>query len=171
MEKLIFDWRGHIEPPRLVDLSMAELEENFVSNLTESTTRQPIFDAFKKYNADLIEMVGTPLFQWIDGSFVTKKLNPNDIDFVTFWDYKIYEPNRDLLETRFVKDKSKITAFHASYQNLDAFAVPVYPESHKRFNSYKFDYGYWFELFYKTRENRIGKAFKKGFIQLNYQYK
>jgi len=53
--------------------------------------RDKIFREYNRYLEDLSEIIGQCVFtQWVDGSFTTKKTNPNDIDIVTFLPDEIY---------------------------------------------------------------------------------
>ena len=62
----------------------------------------------------------TPQFeQWINGSFVTTKENPNDIDFVTFIDSTIFKQNEAKLE--------EFWSFALEDEGLDAYIVKIYP--------------------------------------------
>lgn len=60
-------------------------EEHFVQGFPRSTTRKEICDGLFRLRADSMA-VGLSAIQWIDGSFVESKENPNDVDAVTFVD-------------------------------------------------------------------------------------
>jgi hypothetical protein len=103
---------------------------------------------------------------WIDGSFVeTKKHRPNDIDFVSFIYYKLYENLLQLIVTRFEKDGAK--KFYGKL--LDAYVVPVYPDNHSQIFITKEEELYWLHLFNKTRYNKEGKRYMKGFIKIIFE--
>ena len=108
-------------------------------------------------------MVGTPLFQWIDGSFVTKKLNPNDIDVVSFFDYVDFFNKKELIESRLKK-----WGVQDFYPKVDAYAAIFFPQDHESHAFYRSDYAYWFNLFNRTSKNRAGQVYSKGFIQLKF---
>lgn len=57
-----------------------------------SVRRKELFDAFIKYNEDFKKNCNLEvLHQWVNGSYVTKKAKPGDIDLVTFLDYRIIQ--------------------------------------------------------------------------------
>ena len=53
--------------------------------------RRRLFDEYLNYIIFLKQFELGNFFQWIDGSFVSTKSKPNDIDIVTFIDFKIHE--------------------------------------------------------------------------------
>ena len=67
----------------IYELSLSEVEDEFVKG--KSQRRQDIFDYYKTHINE-IKNTGCLLNHWIDGSFVTLKENPNDIDTLTEFD-------------------------------------------------------------------------------------
>lgn len=61
----------------------------FVDCVPASETRQTICDGFFRLRAEAVEH-GICATQWVDGSFVESKLNPGDVDVVTFIDYDTF---------------------------------------------------------------------------------
>lgn len=59
------------------------MENHFLSAFPSSNTRGKLIYGFKQYLAAL-KNIGVKLEIWIDGSFVTEKDDPNDIDLVIF---------------------------------------------------------------------------------------
>ena len=70
-------------PQRIYELTLDEVENGFVQE--NSQRRQEIFEHYKIHLKD-IEETGCCLNHWIDGSFVTLKENPGDIDTLTEFD-------------------------------------------------------------------------------------
>ncbi|MGB3778758.1 MAG: hypothetical protein WA960_10405 [Tunicatimonas sp.] len=56
---------------------------------------------------DLSEQVSQQFTQWVDGSFVTAREHPNDIDFVTFIDYQLFETKEKLIHENFRLEGAK----------------------------------------------------------------
>ena len=69
--------------PGIYDLSLDEIEHEFVVGKSQRRC-----DIFENYKCHLKEIKNTNccLNHWIDGSFVTLKENPNDIDTFTEFD-------------------------------------------------------------------------------------
>jgi hypothetical protein len=103
-------------------------------------------------------------YQWIDGSYVTRKTAPKDIDIISFVDFEVYEKvvtSSEKLKNEVVRDKF----------NLDTYFVAIYPESHPKYFSFQADSAYWYDWFSKTnpKHDRRGKKYPKSFIQINHK--
>lgn len=68
---------------KVYELSLQDVEEEFVKG--KSQRRQDIFDNYLEHISE-IKDADCCLNHWIDGSFVTLKENPNDIDTFTEFD-------------------------------------------------------------------------------------
>lgn len=102
--------------------------------------------------ADLSALSPGAFYQWINGSFVTRKARPKDIDVVSFINHEVYAG----IEPQFRELRLK-------YSGVDAYFVRVYPEGHSRRFITQFDQIEWRHLFSTDRRRR-----KKGFIQINF---
>jgi len=161
--ELNFDIRGNLKPYNIIEVSLDTFKQTFVTAFDEDSTRQQLFANYEKYMNGLVNHLSKEFYQWIDGSYISTKEKPKDIDFVTILDYKDYEANKVLLEKEFasfpVRKKYKV----------DAYLVANYPENHKKHIFTQSDLLYWRNLFGKTRVNRAKKQFEKGIIQINYK--
>ena len=100
-----------------------------------------------------LQMIGIKDFtQWIDGSFVTQKTTPNDIDIVTFVPDNFYNLYQE-----------KLIALKETYQGLDCYYVKNYPENHPNRVISDFDRIQWLFFFRTDRKKQ-----NKGFIELNF---
>lgn len=90
---LTLDPLGYLTPYDAITADLQTLERFFVEGFLTSATRRQLFDAYRQYTELLRDTLptGAALTQWIDGSFVTGKRNPNDIDLITFVDFALYE--------------------------------------------------------------------------------
>jgi hypothetical protein len=64
-------------------MKIDELDNHFLSNFSGSATRQDLLKGLSKF-IDRLKKFGLDFEVWLDGSFVTEKLDPNDIDLVVF---------------------------------------------------------------------------------------
>lgn len=96
----------------------------------------------------------------IDGSFVTKKINPRDIDFLVIVDYEIYRLKTSIVKSQFIKNAE------LKKYKLDPYLLVAYPEKHELYTQFKLDLAYWRDWFTKTRLSRKRKRYSKGFIEL-----
>ncbi|MBK9018276.1 MAG: hypothetical protein IPM82_31860, partial [Saprospiraceae bacterium] len=94
--------------------------------------------------------------------FVTKKLNPRDIDIVTFIPFEVYEKRRKEIEAKFIMGGA------IKHYGVDAYAIRTYPGKHELHFVTVHDTAEWRETFSKTKFNRTQKRYPKGFIELNF---
>ena len=161
MRSIRFDARGYLQPEGLIELTVEEFEDLFVSQFEDFRTRRSIFDNFKRYNQDLKEVIGIEFIQWIDGSFVSNKEHPNDLDFITFIEWQNYSQYEKEIDNRFSK-----WSVGRYYENLDAYTISEYPEGHRFYQTFLADRAYWYEWFSNSQYNRAKKRFSKGFVQI-----
>src|SRR3954452_15377682 len=81
-------------PPGRHTASVAEVKAAFVDPFGGSASRMAIFTGWRMHRESLQNVV-PGMYQWIDGSFVTSKLDPGDIDVVTFIDGVQYDAMPD----------------------------------------------------------------------------
>jgi hypothetical protein len=151
-----FDKNGNLYPYKVIEADLGMFEQMFVSDFPLSISRKRIFENYLIYLENLKEFVASPFCQWIDGSFITNKRDPRDIDFVTFLDFEIYRKNE--------KEVSKLLNLRYDKANAtDGYFVEVFPDSHKSFNNFQMDKIEWLHTFGTSRTNQ-----NKGIIQLNF---
>lgn len=159
---LIFNEFGFLTPQDAIQVGLESFEEIFVNEFPNSSTRSPIFEKYLSY-IDAFKQEILPGFrQWVNGSFVTKKLNPKDIDIVTFIPFDVYEKRRKDIEAKFIMKGA------SRHYGVDAYAIKTYPETHGLHFVTLHDTAEWFQTFSKTKMNRSQKRYPKGFIELNY---
>ena len=158
-----FDDLGYLSPYSVIETDLETFEKIFISNFEYSDTRKKLFQNYLSYIHDFKNQISENFYQWIDGSFVTSKLNPNDIDIVTFLDAGVYENNFiKLIDFQGVNLKIK--------QKLDCYFVKEYPVEHKNYEIIThYDSLEWFHLFSKSRVQKNGKRYSKGIIQINFK--
>lgn len=159
-----FDAYGHLQPYQVMESDIEAVYKDFVTVFTTSKTRQQLFENYVAYNKALKAALGnTDYEQWLDGSFVTTKINPNDMDIVTFIPLAVYEKYADSL-LPYENQNAKRT------YNVDPYFVIQYPEAHKRYSWYVGDRNTWLDSFGYTKPLKSaqlnGKRQPKGIIQL-----
>ena len=159
---LSFNERGYLSDIGKIEMEETIFFDTFVKSMESSKTRAEIYTTFKRYNNDLSQLLKCPFVQWVDGSFVTQKNNPRDIDVVTFIPYEVYQRLQDEIDHQF--SKFSVGYF---YDKIDAYTVWEYPEKHASYRIFQSDWAYWYDCFSKTKPNHQQKRFSKSFIQLN----
>ncbi|RYD83002.1 MAG: hypothetical protein EOP53_02100 [Sphingobacteriales bacterium] len=156
---LVFTARGHLIPNLNIRASVDEIKLNFVDTFATGK-RQELFEKYKEYSEELKKVVAQDeLLQWIDGSFVTKDNSPGDIDMVTFLPFEVVEKQEKALEN--FKYPLSLNNF-----GVDAYIVKTYPNNHPKYALYISDRAYWMEQFDKTKRNRAGNRYPKGFLEV-----
>ena len=119
--ELNFDIRGNLKPYEIIEISMETFQKTFVNAFDEESIRQELFENYNRYMKDFSEIITRDFFQWIDGSYVSNKRKPKDIDLITILDYRDYEENKVLLEKEFgsIGRRKKY--------KVDAYVVANYP--------------------------------------------
>ena len=97
--------------------------------------------------------------QWINGSFISTKINPRDIDLVNLIDYK-------LVSTYETELKRFTTSLGKEEYGVDGYIVKVYPEEHKEYTRMESTLIYWQNWFSTSRRNRSKKAFSKRICRI-----
>jgi hypothetical protein len=153
---LQFDNMGLLMPPKPIESNLAEFHSTFVIN----EQRERLFSIYLEFLEELKTLEVGSYFQWIDGSFTTKKVIPNDIDLVSFIDFKTYK----LRKSRFLEMKARYKS-----RGIDAYFAEVYPENHAFSPTNQYQFNDWLDVYGATKPIGLQKKiFKKGFILFNF---
>ncbi|MEK7256370.1 MAG: hypothetical protein AAB316_16570 [Bacteroidota bacterium] len=85
-----FDQNGNLTPSTAIETSVDECQEYLVKKFQTSISRAAIFENYLRYLENFKREITEDFFQFVNGSFATRKPNPNDLDVVTFIDFKVY---------------------------------------------------------------------------------
>jgi hypothetical protein len=144
-----FDEFGYLKPYDIQEITLKDFEETFVIN----ENRKNLFMEYEAFNENLKSLGINNFYQWIDGSFVTKKITLKDIDVVSFIETKEFKNN-----------EKELLLLSKMFQNIDCYFVEVFSSDDKKYSITQTDTSYWFHLFQGTRKPRV----KKGFVQINF---
>ncbi|GAB4005118.1 hypothetical protein GCM10028808_04190 [Spirosoma migulaei] len=158
----LFDERGNLKPYQVIEMTMVKFEEVFSNGFPGPLTRQELLKSFRTLCKSIHQQVNNEFTIWVDGSFATQKLDPNDIDCVFFigsTDYQIHEKAlRQLVNREYCRERG-----------LDCYFVRVYPSEHPNYLiETDADRKEWLSLFSRTRVHRNGKRYPKGIVQLSF---
>ena len=123
-----FDKNGYI-PYGVYNMTMEEFKSIFCKN---SPKREEIIEEYEKHLSE-IKNTGYFLDHWIDGSFVSTKENPSDIDTLTEFDGAEVDKNNDRpkIDELIFNSKSKTKGLCHS---LRIYRYP--PQDKKRYEYY-----------------------------------
>ncbi len=116
---LKFDENGYLKPAKRIETTLDEFRQFFVDAFPKSNTRQRLFENYMDWIFDFQREIFPYFTHWIDGSFVTQKQHPKDIDFVTFLPdvYHLKEKSKSL---------DKFWTFSTEHLGLDGYILPDY---------------------------------------------
>lgn len=157
-----FDIRGYLKPYGKNKSNLVDFHNNLVVPFEEDSTRIKLYEGFLKYNEELKAVLQSQKYlQWIDGSFVSTKLNPKDIDLVNLIDHQFVDKHESELK-QFLGKEGK------ENYGIDGYIIRIYPIGHPKYVRTQSDLVYWENWFSKSRLNRRKQRFPKGFIELEF---
>ncbi len=156
---LTFDEHGYLTPQEGIEADIDTLKAYFVDAFPNSERRRWLFDNYLRYTYRFQDEVFPRFEQWINGSFVTQKENPKDIDIVTFVEHWVYEKRKD-------KVMDKFWTFSLEKERIDAYIVKVYPPEHPLYSKYKDDVRKYKALYSRSRRDSNDIKHPKGFLKL-----
>lgn len=153
-----FQENGNLNPG-VHNYSVLNFKQEFVENFVDSQSRKEIFEKFEGWFADLIELC-VPSSIWLDGSYLTSKENPNDLDMVIF-----YKPE-DLGENEQVIAAVQKIISESDENRCDAYFCldlsDFSPQDKSMFGQQQIMTTYWLGQFTFDRARR-----PKGIIEIN----
>lgn len=180
-----FEDNGNL-PHKCYEVTLEDIKEKLVDNFPNSKTRASRFECFMKFYRELTTNVKSCTHLLIDGSFVTDKENPRDVDFTIIVDsLKLTKTEKDYLEQKLYEKKELKQEFlmfeeivdkgmlnEDSLYNLrfykmgcDFFQMTKYPSSHFLYEDYVDDKKYWIDWWGHKRD-----GCEKGFLNLIVDY-
>ena len=150
-----FDENGNITPPEIIESSWEDFVDAFANSLENRRRRKRLLANYVLYLDTLKRHFENPFYQWVNGSFVTQKLLPMDIDMVTFLPYDLIVKKAIFVEQ--IRKSSK------QLYKIDGFFCPTANWNHRFFESTVRESERWKTLFGTSRE-----GLPKGIIKLNF---
>lgn len=152
-----FDQNGNLTPYSLISLALTDIETYFVISFPEFSSRTVLYWSFKTYISALTEVLKRFPRQWLGGSFISNKLNPNDVDCVNLIEFdENVERNIGALLLYLLIGGSR-----DSYQ-VDGHLIAVYPVTDERYELITLpSIAYWQTFFMKDRQDN-----PRGFIEV-----
>ena len=139
---MTFDANG-VLPAGIHNYTVEAFMAMFVDNFPTSQRRRLIADALWDFAADIFS-VGVPFEFWVDGSFTTAKVNPNDADLVLFLqipDMNILAPQWSTLRQKYSGLLDFYFAYATSPENQNALPNDYHKIENNR-NYWRGQFGY-----------------------------
>lgn len=153
-----FNQHGNLDGDIVCVSSLNEINEFLVKPFENSTTRKRNFDNFILF----LKIIDTSLFTkiWIDGSFCSKKNDPNDIDLVFFTKMLTIEEYNYLRHLSDQREFFKISHNVDYYFLTDITLIPATEENLEVYKQTGERQKYWKQFFGADR-----KGNPKGIIE------
>ncbi|WP_157504371.1 DUF6932 family protein [Dyadobacter beijingensis] len=146
MNTHLFDTNGYLITQEITDFSWPTFEEIFIFN----RQRAELAIELRDFIARVLDWQIERLKIWVDGSFTTLKLHPNDIDLVCFIDHAFYDSNQSIL-----------ASIKLDFPSLDIYFIKSYPTEHPNHFLTNFDKLDWLHFLTRDRQSR-----NKGIVNL-----
>lgn len=153
-----FNQYGYLLPYGPISSDLTTLERVFVEEFSESVTRRRLFDNYQAFTDQIRTLLPVGYTQWVDGSFVSRKRDPGDIDLLTFVDTTDYDRHEQTFRQLRADYKGRAAP-------LDLYFLRVYPDGHRYRIQYESDRVQW--LFDWSRTYKPPRR-DKGFIELTF---
>lgn len=142
-----FDEDGLL-PPGRHEARVEDVEDVLVRPFTESLTRERLFDLWKGHRAEVGRLVALEE-EWLNGSFVTSKVDPADTDVVAF----LAAENVDDLNPADRQRLAEVVDNGRSKARwrCDLYVVVKMPERHPKYAQYRAARDYWDRWWGHTR--------------------
>jgi hypothetical protein len=124
-----------------------------------SVTRRRCYDGWVRLRLALVALVPV-VSQWVDGSFVTVKPDPGDVDLTTLFDGPGYDAMQGVKKTA-AKSLLAGKACQALW-GCDSHPIAIYPEGHMYRSLYEAAYRFWEKWW--GQDTRTGQA--KGYLEV-----
>lgn len=144
-----FDINGNLLPYSLQKMSDTQAKNILIDSFNPSDRRRELWEKFNRYRCEMVSLLKYSAEQWIDGSYVTTKESPGDIDVVTYIDIKdciLYQNELKQFQTRY---GSKVR------YGIDGYIVPVFSTHDPYYVTITKDrIDYWTKWFGTNRDNK-----------------
>jgi len=146
---LEFDENG-VLPEGIHDCDEDEFRRLLVEAFPASATRALIAAGFQRFRDDAlsVSLAGT---QWVDGSYVTTKLDPNDIDLVTYVPVEHLGALEGSPAEPFIVELLAAGPRAQARYSCDSYLVAVAPPGHPLHASFEAARDYWRKWFGRMR--------------------
>jgi len=148
-----FDEQGNLFPYQIIETDTLIFQEVFVINFATSNSRFKLYQKFNLYIEELKQLLFGSFYVWIDGSFITQKPHPRDIDILIFVESSVL-----------IKKEKELTLLKNKFKpEMDSYFIEILPKDHPRYFLFEINRKEWFFTFSTARNFR-----NKGILQINY---
>jgi hypothetical protein len=145
-----FNADGYLEAG-LHPTNLANVKTHFVDAFPPPSTRSKVYAGYKRHMAEL-QKSSVTFEQFLDGSFVSSKHDPGDIDLLAMADLHVIDAlsvaEKQRLIDLFLGQRSKVT------YECDAYFLPSVPDTDPAYPQFRAQRKYWMGEFGFDRVDR-----------------
>lgn len=147
-------------PPGRIRVTVDQVKVMFVDAFPDSATRPALYQAWVRHR-QAVEAVVPIVAQWVNGSYVTSKVDPADVDVVTL----INPDLADALDPGSIAILGSLTDGPNTRNTwgVDSYVIPVVGDGHPMATACRRQQGYWIHQWSRVRGN---DAASKGFLEV-----
>ncbi len=150
-ETLIFDNNGYLFPYDILPTDW----EVFVNTFGYNACRAELLADYQDFISTLCGILRIDHRQWVDGSFVSQREKPGDIDVVVF-----------VPHTHFGNATDQLKQLKKEWEGrIDCYFVETFPIGHQRYEIGRADELDWYHFLHTDRRKR-----PKGILELHVDY-
>ncbi len=142
-------------PPLLMEglheLTLADLRVLCVDGFPLSTRRDPVMRVLESMCLAMSTAL-VPAAVWVDGSFLTEKIEPDDVDVVV-----VMQAGNRTSEQQAVIDRIENQEFVFPV-TCDSYVNVEYPQGHKKYWFSQYMRAYWIKQFGFARNDKVMKG-------------
>ena len=157
-----FNEQGFLEPG-FHDWTLDEVHERLVLGFPRSETRRRLASGYERL-IGVFARNELDVEQWLDGSFVSSRENPRDLDLVTIMEAQVYAslPEDVQMDVQQTYDRSAKAEF-----GCDSYFAIRWPDDNPGFDDWVAPRDYWTALFgYERPRPPFPRRVPKGIIRL-----
>lgn len=148
-----FDSLGNVYPYKIIETTFDDLYLFFLQNNIFTKKREILLNQLSDFLNKLTSLLNSSFYIWIDGSFITQKNSPNDVDIL------IFIHTNDLLEKQ-----KELSSLRKEYRKtIDSYFIEICEENSPNFHLFEMNKKEWYFLFSTSRDFK-----SKGIFQINF---
>lgn len=143
-------------PEGVHDCDAAEFRTAMVDAFPRSTSRPPLFEYWELHRRALGDLLPVQE-QWINGSYVTSKVEPGDVDIVTLFEGSAFDALPD--HTKLLVRTLLLGKYTRHFWRCDSYPIPTYPPGHPNKVIEDQQRAYWESAWARSTRAAAGKGY------------
>jgi hypothetical protein len=154
-------------PPGRHTVTSDDVRKAFITGRPDEAHREGLWTDFEDFCAGLVAQGLHPISYWIDGSFISAKVGPKDIDITPVLDFAKSTPSAEAKWFSMQAGPRWQTTQHPVLGRtlmLDIYPLVKLPDGHPDLRLYLVGRGKWDDWWQRCRAT--GEEMSKGFVEV-----